>query len=111
MHRSVSHAAREAPDGGRAGIGAPFGSSPSAPSRRRERRLGDADASSPGPDGIRSVTPLRRDRAERSAQYPSANFASSLIMSGDHGGVKTILGWTAETPSSSPTYSFIWSET
>ena len=37
--------------------------------------------------------------------------ASSDIISGDHGGSKTIFGWTAETPGRSPTNSFICSET
>ena len=44
-------------------------------------------------------------------QKPSANLASSVIISGDQGGSKTIFGWTAETPGRSPTNSFICSET
>ncbi len=44
-------------------------------------------------------------------QYPSANFASSDIISGDQGGSKTIFGWTFSTPSSSPTNSRICSVT
>ncbi len=42
---------------------------------------------------------------------PSANFASSVIISGDQGGSKIIFGWTPVTPSRSPTNSFICSET
>ena len=45
------------------------------------------------------------------AQKPSANFASSDISSIVHGGVKVIVGWTFETPSSSPTNSSICSVT
>src|SRR5689334_10628938 len=44
-------------------------------------------------------------------QNPSANLASSDIISGLQGGSKTILGWTAVTPGRSPTNSFICSET
>jgi TrwC relaxase len=44
-------------------------------------------------------------------QYPSANLASSDIMSGDQGGSKTIFGWTFSTPSRSPTNSLICSVT
>ena len=52
----------------------------------------------------------RRRRAGR-AQYPSANFASSLIWSGDQGGVKIIADSTQSTPSSSETNSSICSAT
>src|SRR5215210_1052427 len=45
------------------------------------------------------------------AQYPSANFASSDILSGVHGGLKTIVGVTDSTPSISLTNSTICSET
>ena len=44
-------------------------------------------------------------------QYPSANFASSLIRSGVQGGVNTIVEPTDSTPSSSETNSSICSET
>ena len=44
-------------------------------------------------------------------QNPSANLASSLMFSGDHGGTKTISGSTVLTPSSSPTNSSICSLT
>jgi hypothetical protein len=44
-------------------------------------------------------------------QYPSANLASSLIFSGDHGGTKTISESIDLTPSSSPTNSSICSVT
>ena len=46
-----------------------------------------------------------------SAQKPSANFASSLILSGVHGGVKTMDDLTSSTSSSSATNSSICSET
>ncbi len=47
----------------------------------------------------------------RTAQKPSANLASSLMRSGVQAGVKVILGYTASTPSSSPTNSSICSAT
>jgi hypothetical protein len=34
----------------------------------------------------------------QAGQYPSANFASSDIISGDHGGSKTIFGCTLSMP-------------
>ena len=73
----------------------------------------------PPPDdrrtGISRARPID-DRSGRlgtdaSAQKPSANLASSVIISGDQGGSKTIFGWTAVTPWRSPTNSFICSET
>src|SRR5207302_9275517 len=51
--------------------------------------------------------PARSDEG----QYPRANFASSLIMSGVHGGENVIVDFTLSTPSSSPTYSLICSVT
>jgi hypothetical protein len=45
------------------------------------------------------------------AQNPSANLASSLMRSGDHGGVNTISDSTFRTPSTSPTNSSICSVT
>ena len=55
--------------------------------------------------------PATRRQALARAQYPRANFASSLIRSGVHGGVKIISTSTVSTPSSSPTNSSICSVT
>ena len=48
-----------------------------------------------------SSAPRGADRLPERPQYPSANRASSDIISGDHGGSKTIFGWTLWTPSMS----------
>src|SRR5690349_6189172 len=58
-----------------------------------------------------SSNPAPNARVLRLNQNPSANLASSLMRSGDQGGVKTISELTDLTPSSSPTNSSICSVT
>ena len=50
--------------------------------------------------GVRGAARRLRNRAVLAGQYPSANFASSDMRSGVHGGVKTMWDCTSLTPSS-----------